>query len=120
MNPNSERVALLLRLELQLMDPRFRRDRAAVADLLAEDFREFGASGRVWSRQTIIELMATEPEYAPPAVEDFAVQKVASEVALATYRAVRESSSSLRSSLWIQEQGQWKMLFHQGTRIPPL
>ena len=118
MIPDAELVALLLRLELQLMDPHFRRDRAAVADLLAEDFYEFGASGRVWSRDAILELMVTEPEFAQPVVEDFAVRMVASEVALATYRVVRESGSNLRSSLWIQEQGQWKMLFHQGTRVP--
>lgn len=118
MIPDSELAAFLLRLELQLMDPRFRRDPASAAELLAEDFREFGASGRVWSRDAVLELMATEPEFAPPAVEDFAVQMVASEVALATYRAVGDSGSSQRSSLWIQEQGQWKMLFHQGTRIP--
>jgi len=115
--PDAELVALLLRRELQLMDPVFRRDRSAVASLLAEGFREFGASGRVWNRETILELMATEPEFDPPAVEEFAVQMIATDVALATYRAVRPHGTSLRSSLWIQERGAWKMIFHQGTRV---
>ncbi len=120
MTPEDEIAAELLRLELQLMDPVFRRDRFAVAALLANDFREFGASGRVWSRETIIEMMATEPEFDPPVVEDFSVQRIAPLVALATYRAVRPGGSSLRSSLWIQQQGEWKMIFHQGTRVPQL
>ena len=118
MRPEPDLVALLLRFELQLMDPVFRRDRSAVAALLAEGFREFGVSGRAWTRETILELMTTEPEFDPPAVEDFAVQMLSPLVAQATYRAVRTDRVNLRSSLWIREYGSWKMVFHQGTRVP--
>jgi len=117
---------LLLHLEQQLMDPVFRKDRERVSVLLAEEFREFGSSGRVWSRAAILDLLIAEEPRPAPAVEDFTIQRIVPGAALATYRAVREGvdagavsravNSSLRSSLWVWRGGRWQMLFHQGTR----
>jgi hypothetical protein len=111
----------LERLELLLMDPAVRRDREQVAGLLTEDFQEFGSSGRVWTRETTLELLATEM-YLPPVVESFACRGLGRDVALVTYRSVRtteatnERKVTLRSSIWTRELGSWKMCFHQGTR----
>ena len=73
------------RLELLLMDPAVRRDRERVAALLNEDFMEFGSSGRVWTREETLELLATET-YTPPDVEDFGVRLLGRRVVLVTYR----------------------------------
>jgi hypothetical protein len=114
-------TAQLERLERLLMDPAVRRDRARVAELLAEEFTEFGASGRVWTREAILDLLATE-EYTPPVVEKFSCRELAEDVALATYRAVRTDAATgaravtLRSSVWVRQSGAWRMVFHQGTR----
>jgi len=114
-------AAELERLELMLMDPVVRRDREQVSLLLAQDFVEFGSSGRVWTRQPTLELLATET-YTPPVVEDFVCRMLGASVALVTYRAVRtndlsgERVATLRSSLWTRESGIWQMRFHQGTR----
>jgi hypothetical protein len=102
------------------MDPVVRRDKEYVASLLADDFIEFGSSGLAWTRDSTLQLLATET-YEAPAVEDFACRLVGENVALATYRAVRmkangERSVTLRSSLWTKGSGNWKMCFHQGTR----
>ena len=113
--------AHLLAWEEALLDPAVRRDRVRVAALLAEDFQEFGSSGRVWSRGQILELLATEA-YQPPAMEDFKCDRIAEGVALVTYRTVKTdansglSSAALRSSIWTEESGEWRMRFHQGTR----
>jgi hypothetical protein len=114
-------AAELLRAEMFLLDPAIRRDRARVSALLANDFFEFGASGRIWTRDQILDLLATE-EYSPPIVEDFACHRVAEDVVLVTYRTVRinqETSrreAALRSSLWIWRSETWTVRFHQGTR----
>ena len=67
-DPNTDSEAnleeLLVKLERRLMDPVFRKDRARVSALLAEDFREFGSSGCVWSRDDILnpsETLQTAP-----------------------------------------------------------
>jgi hypothetical protein len=107
--------------EEALLDPLVRRDRARVAELLAEDFREFGSSGRVWTGGEILELLATE-DYRAPAMEDFHCDSIGEGVALVTYRTVRMDAESglrsavLRSSLWTKKSGAWRVRFHQGTK----
>ncbi len=118
----AETVAALRSLEQALLDPAIRRDRAQVGALLADDFIEFGSSGRVWNRQQIIELLSLE---APRkiVIRKFECRKIAEGVVLATYRAEERKpeigplTSSLRSSLWVNEDGKWLMQFHQGTPI---
>jgi len=109
---------LLLELEKRLMDGEFRRDRERVSGLLHKDFREFGSSGRVWSREAILDLLATEPWHESPGVEDFEVSLLSPEMALVTYRAVGGAGASLRSSLWVREGEEWRVIFHQGTKVP--
>jgi hypothetical protein len=115
-----EIAALLLRNEQSLLDPAIRRDRARLLSYLADDFNEFGSSGRIWTRSAIAELPASQ-DFRPPAIEDFHCRVLAPEVALVTYRTVRidpetgERRSSLRSSVWTKREGNWRMRFHQGT-----
>src|ERR1700722_10692890 len=102
MNLNADKpdvlCAHLRSCEEALLDPAVRRDRARVAALLAEDFQEFGSSGRIWSREQTLELLATE-DYLPPAMEDFKCDLLSEKVALVTYRTVRISAESgLRSA----------------------
>jgi hypothetical protein len=112
--------AHLMRCERALLDPAVRHDRAQVEALLAEDFQEFGSSGRVWDKQTIMGLLATE-DYTPPTAEQMHCTRITADVALVTYRTVRIDSNTgtrtetLRSSLWIKESDKWHMRFHQGT-----
>jgi hypothetical protein len=118
---NETTEAELERLELLLMDPAVRRDRERVGRLLAEDFLEFGSSGRVWTREMTLEQLSTET-YSPPVVDSLACRMLGEDVALVTYRAVRtneatgERTVTLRSSVWTRMSGDWKMRFHQGTR----
>ena len=106
-------------LEEKLLSAEFRRDREAVAALLAEDFREFGSSGRVWSKQQILDQLATEEPFEAE-IEDFEAMGLAADAVLVTYKVTlrrkgAESASSLRSSIWLKREGRWRILFHQGT-----
>lgn len=104
-----------------LLDPDVRRDRARVSALLSDDFFEFGASGRMWTRDEILDLLETE-EYSSPSIEDFQCRRIADGAALVTYRSARtdsltgQQSITLRSSIWTREPLGWQLRFHQGTR----
>lgn len=118
-----ETAVELERLELSLLDPAVRRDPQKVRALLTPDFLEFGASGRTWSLESVVDLLGTET-YTSPRVEDFACRALSAETVLVTYRAVREDSAgtraeTLRSSIWTRQSGRWQMCFHQGTRVVP-
>jgi ribonuclease HI len=118
---DEEICADLMRCERALLDAAVRRNRTQVEALLAEDFQEFGSSGRVWDRQTIVESLATEV-YTAPVAEQMHCTRITADVALITYRTVGFEKSSgarsetLRSSLWIKESDQWRVRFHQATR----
>jgi hypothetical protein len=92
-------------LEEALLDPVVGRNRAALEKLLCEDFKEFGSSGRLWTRHQVVELLANEA-FSPVLVEEFNYALLADSVALVTYRAVRggmaTQTSSLRSSIWVR------------------
>jgi hypothetical protein len=108
----------LRQLEEQLLRREVRREPQRVADLLADDFREFGSSGRVFDKTSVLKELATEQE-ATLALSDFACERLSPEIALVTYRSQRTDASgirnALRSSVWVLRDGRWQMLFHQGT-----
>jgi hypothetical protein len=120
-NSSQELAAHLIQLEQQLLQPSTRRDEVALRSLLAEDFREFGSSGRIYTRQQIISALAGE---SPRTItlRDPLCRQLAADIALLTYHSSRTTapgaaSQALRSSLWIYRDNRWQMIFHQGTPI---
>jgi hypothetical protein len=111
---------MLRHLEERLLQPDVRRSAQAVAVLLANDFIEFGSSGRMFTKPQIIESLQQESPMGV-ALSDFHAKALAPGVVLVTYRAVRHGGSeeqgaySLRSSIWRWSEGRWQMMFHQGT-----
>ena len=104
----------LYTLEERLLHPDREPDRTALIPLFAEEFREFCSSGRIFSRQQVIDvLLNSEPR--PATISHFFVERLSENVALATYRATTTIAVSHRSSLWILRDNRWQLLFHQGT-----
>jgi hypothetical protein len=109
-------------LEEQLLITAVRTKARAVSALLAEDFQEYGSSGRVYSKAEILAALQEEPPV-QVSLHDFHAVQLAESVVHVTYRSVREVHGAppiqaLRSSLWVARQGRWQILFHQGTRMP--
>jgi len=111
--------AHLIELELRLQNSSTRKDAAVVSELLADDFREFGASGRIWDRAAILAELSNEVPYKIVS-EDFECKRLSSELALLTYVSSTPTRRALRSSLWRLEGDRWRVIFHQGTVIPPV
>lgn len=112
-------------LECELHQPKCRSDRERLAQLLAPDFREFGRSGRFYSRDDTLALLPTETEASPTHAQDFAIQLLSDTIALLTYRSAYVSPSgelfrhTNRSSIWQLNPIGWQMIFHQGTPTDP-
>jgi hypothetical protein len=104
----------LYTLEERLFHPDREADRTALLSLLADDFKEFCSSGRVFNRQQTIDvLLSSAPR--PATIHHFYVEQLAENVALATYRATTTVAVSHRSSLWVFRDNRWQLHFHQGT-----
>ena len=90
-----------------------------MSELLAEEFVEFGSSGRQFNKAQVVAALQSESPVQVTASE-FKVWLLSSQIALVTYQAQRHGDPSvhtLRSSIWQQKEGQWQMVFHQGTPV---
>jgi len=113
-----ELEAHLFSLEQALQQSSIRSDAAQLERLLADDFVEFGASGNVWGSKAEVIAGLQDEAFSARRMTEFAVKALSDGVALVTYRGYREGvGESLRSSVWRQQEGQWRMVFHQGTPV---
>ena len=107
-------------LEYRLTNPGAEETRDSLAALLAGDFREYGSSGRSYDGTAVVAaLMAGGRSVVR--FEDFRVRTLGRDVALVTYVArtaagPRWVPPSRRSSVWERRAGEWRLVFHQGTR----
>jgi hypothetical protein len=116
-------AATIHALEERLLSYGVRHSRDDLDLLLADDFVEFGASGRTFDKRAIVAALAEEQTELRRVLDDFRLRLLAPNVALATYVLVGTDATSarrhsLRSSVWVQRDQGWQMVFHQGTLEP--
>jgi ribonuclease HI len=113
-----EARAEIIRRERQLLDPEVRRHRDLVRALLHADFVEFGASGRIWNAESIIEVLASEQMPDEIMATDFLALPLDPDVILLTFKTHSAGRACLRSSVWVRnDDDQWLLRFHQGTVV---
>ena len=100
-------------LERSLLDFSVRQSTEQLSKLIADDFLEFGSSGKIYNKQDCI-----KPDECPRkfVVSDFKINELSKDVTLATYKTTEDGIASLRSSIWQRYGDEWKMIFHQGTK----
>ena len=118
MSPSQADRDTLERLEEDLWQAETRFDLSLMEKIFAPDFVEFGRSGRVYDRQTIL-AVPRGPLVARLPLQNFRVRLLAPDVAQVTYdSAVTYDGAVLhgrRSSIWTRNAGGWVLRFHQGT-----
>ena len=116
-----ELVELLRRLEAELVSPEIWQSREELEARITPDFVEVGSGGVVNREELIGIIHGADP--GSWQAEDFSVRELTQTVALATYRSVIDTGDggpslvALRSSIWVLENGAWRMAFHQITRL---
>ncbi|SDY17436.1 DUF4440 domain-containing protein [Thermoactinomyces sp. DSM 45892] len=101
----------LFELETTLLKP----TKELYAEYLSDAYFEFGSSGNVWVRKDYDVVGTRDTRKLTPT--QFQLHPLADDVVMITYHIhdeIREQST-LRSSIWKQFNGKWKMVFHQGT-----
>ena len=106
----------LRELEESLLLTDVRKSKRLV-ELLADNFVEFGSSGRTYTKADLVTTLQAETPVTQT-TEAFHVELLAPTVALLTYHIHRHSAPpvhTLRSSIWRLHGSQWQMVFHQAT-----
>jgi hypothetical protein len=112
----------LEQFEHQLLTSAIPHNATEISLLLADEFREFGSSGKTFSKAEIISHLQSEGTV-HLSLHGFEAYPISDQAFVVTFRAVKEVPGlapieSLRSSLWIYRDGRWQVLFHQGTKVP--
>ncbi len=104
----------LCMLEEKLLKPEIRTSQIELKNLLADEFFEFGSSGRVLYKD---EQLDNGIGIVKMTLSDFEIHPLSNEITFVTYRIFNEikKQHTLRSSIWKFKDGHWKMYFHQGT-----
>ena len=115
---SEEDKKVLQRLEEALWREETRFDKAFIEKVFAQDFFEFGRSGRIYRREELL----SAPSHAIDAVlplPDFEARLLSEDVAQVTYNSLVTYDGLLekgrRSSIWSRTAGGWVLRFHQGT-----
>ena len=115
---SAEDFSQLQKLEAAMWQAESRFDPVFQEKYFADDFFEFGRSGKIWTRTEsilhqphVIDCMLPLP--------NFQARMLAPGVVQITYDSIvrlgNETQYAHRSSIWTQENGNWVMRFHQGT-----
>jgi len=108
-------------LEIKVMTAAGERRADDIRDLVADDFFEIGRSGTTYTKAEVLAAIEVAP-LRKFTLEDFKIVASGEGWALVSYRAAERtayaSSTSLRSTLWVERGGKWQIVFHQGTTIP--
>ncbi|MDB6124484.1 MAG: RNAse [Pedosphaera sp.] len=113
--------SFLFELEKQLHSFEVRSSASKLSSLLSPNFFEHGSSGKIWTRNDILERLPTEDGAIKIQSRDYKAIPLAADVVLITYISVSQEGDvicgeCLRSSLWRKNPNGWQMEFHQGTR----
>lgn len=109
-------------LETALLKPEIRSSAKDLDLLLADDFMEFGSSGEIYNKKMILERLPKDTKISPVQFEvyDFQVKELSENVILATFKINKTPPdnsrvTALRASVWKKTNGNWQMVYHQGT-----
>jgi hypothetical protein len=95
-------------------------DRASFEAMTADDFREVGASGRVYDRNHVLDVL--DRRMADPPVEAWSVtdpgcRALGPDTYLVTYLLDLDGRITRRATVWRHTATGWQVLYHQGTVV---
>jgi glyoxylase I family protein len=118
----SDTGSYIKQLEVELLSKDTRKDAERLNELLSDEFIEIGKSGKIYTKQAVIETLNNEGDFEAEIVS-WKVTFLTDTIALAVYTVNlyrgenNMMQSSLRSSIWRSLGGRWQIIFHQGTLI---
>lgn len=105
--------------ERELQTAAVRADRQRLTELLAPDFEEIGASGRVWDLRSILGMLLAESDETPDIeVHGLTGRALTDGVIVLRWQSVRSGRRVHRTSLWQRRLEGWRLVHHQGTPAP--
>lgn len=111
-------IEMLLKLEMSLWVNETRNNYEYMNHILHDDFIEFGRSGKKYTKQDVLNSLDNDIICKFP-FNDLNIKELNENTYLLTYQSVLlkigNEEISNRSSVWLAQDGIYKLIFHQGT-----
>jgi hypothetical protein len=113
---------ILLGYELSLLDANQRKS-DLICTLFDDSYIEIGSSGRSYNKKDTILSLKHENINFKYVMDDYSCEQLNEDIALIHYIAIKKVSDSeqvirsFRTSIWKRSGNNWKLYFHQGTKI---
>jgi hypothetical protein len=127
MRPNmmTDNNCLAVLEELKKLEPIFHHPEPGMTRkdfemMTAESFYEVGASGRIYSREYVLDVLEERlknPQEDKWETENFHCLEIAKRNYLLTYKLIQGKRITRRSTIWRKDNGNWKIVYHQGTIV---
>jgi len=112
----------IIRREKQLLSLETRSSKEKLEQLLSTEFQEIGSNGTLSNFSETSDALQQEKDWSAE-IGSFSFNLINENIAQLIYKARikhkrnDQGTLSLRSSLWRREEKEWKIIFHQGTKI---
>jgi len=113
---------IIFELEDKLLQPSVRKSTEQLGVLISDDFIEFGSSGKTYVKKDVLVNLPSSPEIKFNMI-DFKTRLLADGLVQSFFKTEKTNAEtgavtiSQRSSIWRNEEGEWRMIFHQGTPV---
>jgi hypothetical protein len=110
----------LKRREPVFHQPEFGTTRKDFETITADEFWETGASGNMYSREFVLDVLEKRAEQNDAEkweTKDFYCQEIAPGNYMLTYTLFQKNRMTRRMSIWRRYGGDWKIVYHQGTVV---
>lgn len=112
-SPNSD-TETVVALERELQTPTTRSNPARLDELLAPNFVEIGASGKRWTKDSILNMLAEDDDLVIT-MTNVEARALTEDVIQILWESEMGGNRAKRSSLWQRFPAGWQLVFHQGT-----
>jgi hypothetical protein len=110
-------IELILHLEASLNTVEVRAAPDAVLAILDKEFLEIDSSGRIWDSEGVAEVLSRNPEPHDGEMESARLLQISDDVRLLTYSSPSEGVMNRHTSVWVRKDAEWRVVFHQQTRV---
>ncbi|MGN9166363.1 nuclear transport factor 2 family protein [Tissierellaceae bacterium HCP3S3_D8] len=109
----------ILKYENEFFIKRFCDDIQNLNDRIHDEFIEFGKSGQVFDKDSIVKYLNNLDTDRDIEILSFKIKNIKEDLIIANYISYEKEIEikALRTSIWKKELSDWKLYFHQGTVV---
>lgn len=113
---------IILKREEELQKPEVRKSVERLEDIISDDLIEIGSSGEMYTKKDVLVNLPNAPTL-KFVMTEFKITEITPNIVQTFFKTEKTvvetgaTSYSMRSTMWKNENGTWRMIFHQGTPV---